>query len=359
MANPTLTDEQLRKARAAFEKFGSQAKAAKALGIERSTLARQLRIADARLKDAPPEIELPDFPDEDVPIEDIIGHMAKRFKKRQASYDAHTWFPVNVRDNLPIGLLAVGDPHLDDNGANWPLIQEHARICAETDGMYAVNIGDSTNCWGGRLIRKYADQDTSLSTARRLVEWFMLDSGVRWLVWLYANHEHMGDGSAILGQMSKRYGTAKVVMHDWEARFVLRFPNGVDVRIFAAHDFPGNSMWNPLHGQVKAARFGSNIDVLIAGHKHNWAISQWELADQDVTPLMIRVRGYKYMDDYARRIGVIEQREGASVLLVVDPNAKTRGGRTLAFQDVEQGADYLTYLREKATGTNPVKRKAS
>lgn len=189
------------------------------------------------------DIELPDFPIDDIPIEQVIDQMASRFEVRRASYDAHTWFPVGLRDNKPIGLLMVGDPHLDDNGANWPLLREHARICSETDGIYGVNIGDSTNCWGGRLIRKYADQDTSLKTARRLVEWFLLESGIRWLLWLYGNHEQMGDGSALLAQMAKRFKTTSMVMHDWEARFSLNFPNGTAIRIYAAHDLPGNSMW--------------------------------------------------------------------------------------------------------------------
>lgn len=274
--------------------------------------------------------------------------MSKRYVKRAASYAAHTWFPVRVKDSKPLGLLLVGDPHLDDNGADWPLIQEHARIAAETPGIFGVNIGDSSNNWAGRLARLYANQDTSVKTARRLVEWFLYDSGIRWLVWLAGNHDQWGDGTDILARMTAKYGTQRLVYHDWEARFELQFKTGTPIRVYAAHDLPGSSMWNPLHSHVKAARFGKDIDLIVTGHRHSWALAQTELAEQDSTPLMVRVASYKRFDDYAKKLGHIEQSEGASILVVVNPQSRSRAGRLVPFVDVAEGASYLTWLRGRA-----------
>lgn len=84
---------------------------------------------------------------------------------------------------------------------------------------------------------------------------------------------------------------------------------------------------------------------MVCGDKHNWAIAQWEQAEQSNTPLMVRVRGYKHHDDYARRLGKYEQQEGQSVLVVLNPEARAMASRAMAFADVEAGADYLTWLR--------------
>lgn len=319
------------------------AETARRLGIARSTVQDRIKTA----QDAPtPDLEFPVFPDEDIPPEQIVDHMVRRFEKRKASHDAHTWFRIKAKENKPLGLLFIGDPHIDDNGCDWPLLKKHIEVCRTTPGLHAINIGDTTNSWGGNLIRKYADQDTSRKTAQRLAEWLLLDSGIKWLAWLYGNHEHMTDLSAsMLAQMAKRYGTHKIVMHDWEARFSIDFPNGQSVRIAAAHDFSGNSMWNPLHGLVKAARFGNDIDLLVCGHKHNWGVSQWELAEQGHSPMMVRVRGYKSLDDYSRKLGHYDQEDGASILVILDPKATTRSGRAQAFIDVEAGAEYLTWMR--------------
>lgn len=348
-----LSAEKREEIRNSFRSTNSYSATAKACGLNKVTVRNVIlsKTAHERLEEdeaAPPTaLELPEFPDDDLPISEVIEHLSKRYEKRAASYRAHTWFPIKVNANKPIGLLLVGDPHLDDNGANWPLLNEHAKIARETPGLFAINIGDSTNNWVGRLSRLYANQDTSVKTARRLVEWFMLDSGIRWLLWLYGNHDAWGDGTAILAQMAKRYSTTTMVTHDWEARFSLDFPNKTRIRCYVAHDLPGNSMWNPLHAQVKASRFGKDIDLVVSGHRHEWALSQTELADQGTTPLLVRVSSYKRLDDYAKVLGKIEQTEGAAVLVVIDPLSASRAGRLLAFVDVAKGADYLTWIRSK------------
>lgn len=319
--------------------------AAKILGIR----AQTVRDIAREMKEEENRVEFPEFvingDEEDEPIEEIIDRMAKNYERAKRAQDARRWFSIKVKDAKPIGVLFFGDPHVDDNGCAWPILKEHVDICRSTPGLHAVNIGDSANWWGGRLLKKYADQDTSVNTARRLVEWLLVDSGVSWLVWLHGNHEHMGNAVPLMHQMNRAYGTQQVPMLDWEARFTLDFPNGAQFRINAAHDFPGNSMWNPVHGVVKAAKFGNDIDVLVCGHKHNWAVSQWEQSEQGNAPLMIRVRGYKHNDDYARRIGKYDQEEGQSILVIFDPNSKSQAGRVQAFVDIRKGAAVLTALR--------------
>lgn len=350
-----ISDETLRETVMVFRELGSQRKAALALGIARSSLKKRLDRAVKRgieLEPSKPSIEYPDAimdpSSGEEPIEEVIERLTRNFERAKKHHDRLRWFPIKVSEQKPIGILCVGDPHLDDNGCNWPVLRQHVEIAKSNKGIYAINIGDTGNDWGGRLIKKYADQDTSVHTARRLVEWFLLDSGMPWLVWLHGNHQHMSDSAALHEQMNRRYGTKRVPMIDWEARFTIQFPNGAEFKVNATHDFPGNSMWNPIHGAVKAARFGNDIDLLVCGHRHNWAISQWEQAEQSNTPLMIRVRGYKHMDDYARRIGKYEQDEGQAILVVLDPNATTKAGRMMAFVDIEKGANYLNTLREQA-----------
>jgi hypothetical protein len=329
---------------AAVARHGSQNAAARALGIAKSTFNDRMK------KDAPTTLEMPAFVldgDEDEPIEGLIDRMARQFERAKKANDARRWFPIGVSDNKPIGILFVGDPHVDDNGCNWPALREHISIARSTPGLYAVNIGDTGNDWGGRLVKKYADQDTSVKTAGKLVRWLLLESGVSWLAWLHGNHQHMGGTVALHEEMNRKHGTRSVPMLDWEARFVLKFKNGEEFKINTAHDFAGNSMWNPVHGAVKAAKFGNDIDVLVCGHKHNWAISQWEQPEQGNSPLMIRVRGYKHLDEYARRIGKYEQEDGQSILVVLDPTATTKSARCQAFVDVKKGAEYLTWLRSQ------------
>lgn len=359
MPGPRLSEKELKRRLDTFHKHGRNGSvASQELGISRATLmssldrairegmATQEQIyATATDPDTGAEVELPVFPDEDVPIENIIGQMSARFAKRLESHAAHTWFPVTVKENKPIAVMWFGDPHVDDNGCNWPVLQRHAELCRTVPGIYGANIGDTTNNWAGRLVKLYANQDTSVKTARRLAEWFMLKSGVRWLVFLIGNHDQWGDGSEILARMGKQFGTRPIVCHDWEARFHLSFPNGWKPRIYAAHNFPGHSQWNPLHGIMKEGLMGDEADLYVAGDKHNWALSSFENPSRGRMQHFVRVRGFKFMDDHARNLGKKEQETGCSILTVFDPADRS----ILCFQDVEKGTDYLTKLRSDAT----------
>lgn len=348
MAGARLSDDQCLDRLRAYKKFGSIKAASEATGMGRQAIRHGVEEAQRRkLNNDDGGLVIPDFPADDIPITRLLDLMEERSQLRMQSHEAHAWFPVKVRDDKAIGLLWFGDPHLDDPGCDIKLIRRYATLCRDTEGLYGANIGDSSNNWAGRLAALYAKQDASQKTARRLVEWFMLNSGIQWALWLLGNHDTWGDGADILALMAAKHKTQKIVCHDWEARFVLQFKNGCEIRVNAAHDFPGQSMWNPLHGTVKAAKFGDRIDLLVCGHKHNWAISQWEMAAQGNIPLMIRVKGFKTYDNYAQRLGHYEQKEGAAILTVIDPNATSKAGRVQAFADVEAGVDFLKWLRSR------------
>ncbi len=348
MTGQRLTDEQCLQRLRAYKRFGSYKAASEAIGMNRQAIRHGVEEAQRRNLDSEDDgVDFPHFPVSDLPIDRIINLMEERSTLRRNSFASHVWFPVKIKENKPIGIVWFGDPHVDDDGCDWSLLKRHI-ACCQKPGVFGGNIGDTTNAWQGRLLKKYADQEASVKTARRLAEWFMLDAGVRWLVWLLGNHDQFGDATEILCQMARRHGTQRLDLHDWECRFSLNFPGGMKINVWAAHDLPGDSQWNPLHGPIKAARFGPEVDLVVVGHRHNWGIAQWELADKGTTPVMIRTRGYKFNDDYARRIGKHDQSGGSSIFTIINPLSKTQEGRVIPFADVEAGSDYLQWLRQKS-----------
>lgn len=279
------------------------------------------------------------LPDDDLPITAVLDAKARRFKRIRARQGAERWTPVPVADDKPIGVMWFGDPHLDDDACNLPLLRDHVALCRKTPGLYGVNIGDVTNNWTGRLLKKYADQSMSARRARKAAEWFMHDAGVKWLFWLLGNHDAWEHGGEIL----TRIGRGQVVMADWEARVKLCFPKRVAVRVHAAHDFKGSSIWNIGHGPMREAMFGSDADVLVCGHRHTGIVTQFEHAGRPRT--VARVRGYKWVDGYARRHGFPQTEYGASIMTIIDPRA-TGAARVMPFADPVVGARVLAALRK-------------
>lgn len=287
-------------------------------------------------------LKFPVIPDEDLSAEEILAHMQKAFNKRLNAEAAKKWFKIEVQENLPIAINWFGDPHLGSNGCNVGLLQRDVKIVAATPGMYGANIGDTVDNWAGRLVRLYAENDVSRRTERVLARWFLQESGIRWLLWLEGNHDTM-DGE--FAQYLRTLNAAKIPMHDWRAQFIVAFPNGIEVRVDAAHDHKGHSMYNDLQGQERASFFEEPADLYIAGHRHTFAYKVKEMADGRVV-LMARVRGYKMIDGYAKKWQFPNNQQGASGVVILDPLTKCLGERMTFCTDVQAGANKLTYLRE-------------
>jgi hypothetical protein len=290
-----------------------------------------------------PAPTLPDFPDDDIAPEKIIDLMCQRYSKRAEHKASKKWFRIQMPDDKPFALWWWGDPHLDSNGTDWPLLKKHAEL-AKADNVYSINLGDTLDNWphASRLIRLYAHSDTSVETARKLAKWFLRDSGIRWLVWLFGNHDSWG--GHVGTDWLKEVGGTGIAMEDWGAKFVLACPGGAEFKIHAAHDFPGHSMWNPTHGGQRKAYMGETADIYACGHRHNWALHKEEHAERGHTYSILRARGYKAIDDHAERLGYGQQLHGASVVSVFVPDA----GRHYNFEHPEDGILFLKALRRKA-----------
>lgn len=308
---------------------------ARETGIARSTV-------NSMLAKQPPTIEYPRFVidgDEQEPIEDILARKARHFERKAKAHSDRKWFQIKVKEQKPYGVIMFGDPHLDDDGCNIPLLQSHLEI-ARKSGVYGLNIGDTTNNWVGRLMRLYANQEASEATAKRLAEWFMFDAGVTWLCWILGNHDDWNGGA----DFHKRLGGSHIPIIDWRAEFELVHPVGSARRIDASHGRKGNSIWNNLHATLRAAKLGELADLYVTGHTHNFGLEDIEIAERGHSCWLVQLRGYKFMDHYALTGNLAEHQRGAAVFAIIDPAEDART-RVQCFEDVEVGYRFLEMLR--------------
>ena len=140
--------------------------------------------------------ELPDLPEGDYSAEELIEIACERFKRKDAREKAKRWRTIKMPTDEPFALAWLGDPHIDNDGCNWPLLMRDLELF-KSPGVYVCNIGDSTDNWVGRLTRLHAQSSMTQENAYKLVEWLVVESGVHWLVWLLGNHDAWNDGSVI------------------------------------------------------------------------------------------------------------------------------------------------------------------
>jgi hypothetical protein len=321
---------------------GSISAAARELGIHRTTLQTRLKHARQRdLSDLP--LELPNLRGETPPVDVIRRRRREQFAQLKAAKEDRILVPVKVKIDGPIALSHFGDPHLDDDGTDMARIERDVEIVARTEGMFAINIGDAINNWTGRLARLYAEQSTSAKEAWALCEWFV--RALPWLVFMGGNH---GAWSGAGDPVRWMVDNCTTLYDDFAVRVALMFPNGKQVRINARHDFAGHSMWNTVHGPLKAATMGWRDHMLTCGHMHT---SGYAVLKDPATALIshaIRVSSYKTHDRYAHERGLPNQDIFCNAVTIIDPRYEDNDPRLIhTCFDPEQGADYLTWLRTR------------
>jgi len=343
MASRPVPAEQLAEAADIYRETRSVTETAKKLGKSERTIRRWLDIRQGhsqgpggQFQPATPKPQPSPLP-EDWGAEEILEYKEKAFERKYAIKNAKKWREIHIPTKKPIVILFIGDPHVDDDGCNWPLLRQHIEL-AKLPNVYSVNIGDTTNNWSGRLERLYSYQESSVATAHKLAKWFMCEAGITWLCWIFGNHDQWGHGAEILNAMN----TDGIVMEDWQARITVTFETGFELPIWIAHDFPGHSMWNSMHGALKAAKMRGGAKIYACGHKHTWAVQHEEAPDNGEVTWLLRARGYKYMDHYADTRMYPQGKYGATIAAVIDPNASDA---VVAIQCFADPAAAIAYQR--------------
>jgi len=245
-------------------------------------------------------------------------------------------------------------PHVDDPRTDWHALEADIDLVRDTDGIYAANIGDTTNNWIGRLAGKYADQDVSKRQAFKLAEWMIGQLAPKLLLSIGGNHDVWSGAGDPLEWLHSRI-PGRYVPH--EARVELRFPTAEPIKMALHHSFDGASIYKPTHAQTKAAKFHyHDYRLLISGHKHVSGYACWPHWS-GLIHHVIQVASYKRTDEYAHKLGKMPQFMSPSVLAVIHPQADTEAGLIQVFHDRQAGVRYLDGLRAKAKSERKIAKR--
>lgn len=323
---------------AALALHGSIRKAAEARDMAPGTF--QGRLAQAKARGLMGAFTAPEIPSDDEPEAETWARLEAEQDRKEAHAAAVDWMRFDVDGSEPFALAFVGDPHLDQCDARR--LRRHLDVIEHTPRMWGVGLGDWLNSWVGKLRGQYAMQTVTERQAITLAK-AVLQRPV-WMLLLLGNHDGQrwhGSGNPVRWLET----SSPVPMQDWQAKFTVACA-GRSWRVWAAHNFPGNSMWNVLHGPAKRAQqTAATADLYIAGDRHTFGCAQLQEEHSGRPYWIARSRGYKPLDNYA-----LEQGHGPaggargighSVTAVCDP----RTGTMVCLADIEEAASYLTFLR--------------
>jgi hypothetical protein len=289
-------------------------------------------------------IEMPILPSGKIDIRELIDRRKSAFARKDEAAKARKLIPVRVKSTDPIGITLLGDPHVDDDGTDLGKLEHDIRTIQNTDGLFAACIGDLQNQWVGRLARLWGEQETTAAQAWQLVEWLITELRDDWLFMVQGNHDHWAGTGDPLRWIQRQAGVT--LTGDHTVRVALKFINGVEVRIAARHDWPGNSMWNPSHGQLRAASLTHHDHIIVSGHKHTGGYQLLRIPATGMLAHLLQLGSYKIHDGYADALGLPSRLIAPSATVIIDPQASELG-LVRVEHDIDAAADYLTWLRRK------------
>jgi hypothetical protein len=331
---------------------------ARRLGISRPAVTNRLQQAE-RLYDLKVDLSrfrpkrAPAFTVDDLPhdgeptAEELIAHLSARHRQRQAHHDAAKLRQVRVHVDGPVAIAFFGDPHVDDGGCAWGDLERDVRICRDTPGMLACDVGDDSNNWVGRLAKLYAQQEVTSRQSLTLIEWLM--GSLDWLVRIKGNHDQWNTEKGDISDYIHRIFRALGVLEESGARLEVHLPSGASLRMHVRHDFPGGSQFNPAHALVRETLFGHRDHILACGHRHTAGYIPIFHNDPRRLCHGFRVGTYKDFDHYAKEKGFQDGNWARSMAAVIDPAFAGDPVRFIKpFFNLEDAADYLTFLRRRS-----------
>lgn len=351
MSGPRLKEAKLIETLELVLQHGDVYTAARAAGIPANTLEYRYNEAKKRLGDIPPTPPAPSYtapklPDRDRSIDELIKHRREESRRARDYEQAAGLIKIKLHTDGPIGLHIFGDPHIDNAGCDFELLESHLKLAANRrEYVYAGNIGDLRDNWIGRLGRLFIDTTVNSREILRLVEWMIRGAGVNWTWLTRGNHDDWAGENDPLDWICR--GGWVGVDRSAGMRIAFQHPNGAETRLHARHDFDGSSIYNPLHSHKREALHGHRDHILVAGHRHVGADARDTHGD-GVPFAMIRVSGYKVSDPYAHSRGFHRRPMHPSAMVIVDPDEpETSPGRVFCAPTPEAGADYLDFRRKR------------
>lgn len=317
----------------------------KAFAEGKSTTAIIMR----RIGNRTGDVEIESIPCAEEPIEQLIERAIIHNEKKQERAGRRHIVDVNLHIDGPFGIVGLPDQHLNNPGTQLRKAMSDAKLIAETEGLYCIAVGDwLDNFIIGRLERERRSDVMSHGDANRLQEYYVTLIADKLLAAIAGNHNDwigMLGGSDPLGELFSRLGKQDVYDAD-EMRIRINLPSGHNFIHLVRHIFPGHSKYNTGHGVLSwmLDRWQGEC-ALWGGHIHSachLTIEREHLGEKMVVH-GTQLSTYKTEDKYAISRGFRRNSPFIAPVIIHIPET----GKTLFFEDIEEGTKYLTYLRSR------------
>ncbi len=333
----------------AFLKTGTTRGVINALGVSRSSAFRK-RVQKVLAEHvALPAFEPVEMPPVVRPVDELIASAITHRERLQANMRTkqNSVLPLH-NGGKPFGVALIPDQHMDNPGSNLKLIFSHAELIAKTDGLYAVELGDSIdNFIIGKLEAARRSHIVSIPEAWSLSESYHRIFAHKLLAAISGNHTEWSNklgGADYLSAVLNKAGVKALYDAD-ELYFSIRADTKQVWKYGVRHFFQGGSLWNAAHSVSRYAMSHAyrGEDVVVAGHRHVAGYQIIESRGHIVHCVQTGSYKDRDLDDYCRTKGFMSQHAFLLPVMIHFPASH----KSVFFPEIEVAVPYLKYLRGK------------
>jgi hypothetical protein len=251
---------------------------------------------------------------------------------------------IRVASDKPIGIVFEGDFHAATEGTDLRWILSRADMVANTDGIYALGIGDMMD----NPIKHKGGDIADVKDQLRLLDIIVARHRGKLLGTVSGNHDDWTKTTAGFDHLKSLALRHKMHFAPdellWDVEIV--DPNDAEHvtaqwTVATRHQFRRHSNLNPLHAcwrwlEEQVATWERIPDVLVLAHNHTAAVGVHNYQGKDVWG--VRMGSAQTDSGYARAKGFTSYRPTAPVAVL----PATQSGRIQCFADGEAA---ITYMR--------------
>lgn len=230
----------------------------------------------------------------------------------------------------PIMLGVMGDPHLDNSGADLQMWEEEISRADPDRRIFTCCVGDFFDNWPRAMGHLYAESGDPTPA------WVMFEYWMENWPFLFSvtgNHDQFSSGTANFLEVFMR--ERKSLLRRSGGRFMLDLGGNNPITVSMRHIWQGNSQYSEAHNLKRAATFGhTDDDVIIGGHFHKGELRTHVRPLDGKVSKLVAVSSFKRLDNYANDRGFMSAETPPYVWLVCDDREPvTSHNRVQSFYD--------------------------
>jgi len=231
---------------------------------------------------------------------------------------------INFNGEQPVTLALIGDVHAGADNCDYELFGATVELVKNNPNVKAVLMGDLIDAffWNQALQGDMLNHNEQMMYMQSALE--AMDGEI--VGAFEGNHERWAEKSTISPLYYKwleKYGTP---YFEGKGVLAINFPK-MRYSLEGSHRFPGHSMYNDNHPQMRESKFGQQgMDIYVSGHTHKKSYhSQFvNVAGERLQQHYITVGTFKGHDGYGANMGYdpFKDNQLGAVFITLDPEAR-------------------------------------